>query len=169
LSDVNKIEFFIRIFKKHKNIKFHKNLSGGSRVVPCGRTDGQTNITNKSLFAILHTRLINGYLFMELLQVLVVSTRDVNNVLVLGTVKCSTEWSKGFHASSVLLNASNVQNHKFIRVLSLVLLLIVSLLSKSTLRIHVGIFRKLRSRMTLIRLHLNKVNIQSSNTNSDIN
>jgi len=26
------------------NIKFHDDLSSGSRVVPCGRTDGQTDI-----------------------------------------------------------------------------------------------------------------------------
>jgi len=41
-----KLEFFLQIFKKHSNIKFLKNPSGGGRVVPCGRTDGQTNITN---------------------------------------------------------------------------------------------------------------------------
>jgi len=28
--------------KKNSNIKFHENRSSGSRVVPCGRTDGQT-------------------------------------------------------------------------------------------------------------------------------
>jgi hypothetical protein len=31
--------------KKPLNIKFHQNPSSGSRVVPCGRTDGQTEIT----------------------------------------------------------------------------------------------------------------------------
>jgi len=29
-----------QIFEKHLNIKFHENPFNGSRVVPCGRTDG---------------------------------------------------------------------------------------------------------------------------------
>jgi hypothetical protein len=37
-----KIEFSGQIFDTYKNIKFHENPSGGSRVVPCGQTDGQT-------------------------------------------------------------------------------------------------------------------------------
>jgi hypothetical protein len=28
-----------QIFEKHPNIIFHKNMSSGSRVVPCGQTD----------------------------------------------------------------------------------------------------------------------------------
>jgi hypothetical protein len=35
-----KPEFSRWIFEKSSNIKFHKNLSSGSRVVPYGRTDG---------------------------------------------------------------------------------------------------------------------------------
>jgi hypothetical protein len=31
-----KLEFFPYIFEKFSNIKFHENLSSGSRVVPCG-------------------------------------------------------------------------------------------------------------------------------------
>ena len=34
-----KLEFSRQIFEKSSNIKFHKNPSSGSRVVPCGRTD----------------------------------------------------------------------------------------------------------------------------------
>jgi hypothetical protein len=34
-----KLEFSQQIFEKYSNIKFHGNLSCGSRVVPCGRTD----------------------------------------------------------------------------------------------------------------------------------
>jgi len=30
-------------FKKYSNIKFNKNPSNGSRVVPCGETDGRTD------------------------------------------------------------------------------------------------------------------------------
>jgi len=37
-----KIEFSRQIFEKYSNIRFHGNSSGGSRVVPCGRTDEQT-------------------------------------------------------------------------------------------------------------------------------
>ena len=34
-----KFEFSRQIFEKVSNIKFHQNLSSGSREVPCGRTD----------------------------------------------------------------------------------------------------------------------------------
>jgi len=40
-----KLECSIQIFEKYLTIKFHENLSGGSRVVPCGRTSGWTDIT----------------------------------------------------------------------------------------------------------------------------
>jgi len=40
LSDLMKLELSRLIFEKYSNIKFHKNLSSSSRVVPCGRTDG---------------------------------------------------------------------------------------------------------------------------------
>jgi hypothetical protein len=36
-----KTEFFPHIFEKYPNIKFHENLSSGSRAVPCGCMDGQ--------------------------------------------------------------------------------------------------------------------------------
>jgi hypothetical protein len=36
-------EFSRQIFEKYSNIKFHENPSGGSRVVPYGQTDGQTD------------------------------------------------------------------------------------------------------------------------------
>ena len=35
------LKFLGRFSKKYSNIKFHKNPSSGSRVVPCRRTDGQ--------------------------------------------------------------------------------------------------------------------------------
>ena len=40
-----KIEYSRRIFEKYSNIKFHENPSSGLRVVPCGRTDGRTDMT----------------------------------------------------------------------------------------------------------------------------
>jgi len=36
---LRKHEFSQLILKKHSNIKFHENLSSGSRVVPCRGTD----------------------------------------------------------------------------------------------------------------------------------
>jgi hypothetical protein len=35
-----KFEFSWQIFKKYSDVKFHENLSSGSRVIPCWRTDG---------------------------------------------------------------------------------------------------------------------------------
>jgi len=40
-----KLDISRHIFEKYSNIKFHKNPSSGSRVVPCGQTDGQTDKT----------------------------------------------------------------------------------------------------------------------------
>jgi len=37
--------FSTYIFFKYSNIKFNENPSSDGRVVPCGRTDGQTDIT----------------------------------------------------------------------------------------------------------------------------
>jgi hypothetical protein len=34
-----KLEFSQQIVKKYSNIKFHENLPGNSRVVPCRQTD----------------------------------------------------------------------------------------------------------------------------------
>jgi tRNA U38,U39,U40 pseudouridine synthase TruA len=39
-----KLEFSRQILGKYSNIKFHENPSSGSRVVPCGRTDGGTDM-----------------------------------------------------------------------------------------------------------------------------
>jgi len=40
LSDFN--EASRKIFEEYSNITFNENPSGGSRGVPCGQTDGQT-------------------------------------------------------------------------------------------------------------------------------
>jgi hypothetical protein len=40
-----KLEFSSRVFKKYSNVKFYNNPSSESRVVPCGQTDGWTDIT----------------------------------------------------------------------------------------------------------------------------
>ena len=44
-----KLEFSWRIFEKYSNIKFHENLSSGSRAVPCGWTD-RYNEANSCFF-----------------------------------------------------------------------------------------------------------------------
>ena len=41
-----KLEFSLQIFVKSSNIKFHENLSSGTRVVPLWRTDRRTGMTN---------------------------------------------------------------------------------------------------------------------------
>jgi hypothetical protein len=46
-----KLEFSCQIFLKCSNIKFSKNLFSGSRVVPCGETDGQTDGHDEALVA----------------------------------------------------------------------------------------------------------------------
>jgi hypothetical protein len=40
-----KLEFSPQIFKKYSNTKFNENPSSGSPNVPCGRTDGRTDMT----------------------------------------------------------------------------------------------------------------------------
>jgi hypothetical protein len=39
-----KIDFSGQIFEKQSTNKFHENPSSGSRVVPCGQTDGWTDM-----------------------------------------------------------------------------------------------------------------------------
>jgi hypothetical protein len=46
-----KLEFSQQIFEKSSNIKFQENRSGGSRDVPCGQTDGLTNMAKLSHFS----------------------------------------------------------------------------------------------------------------------
>jgi len=38
-----KLKFYLQIFEKYSNIKFHKNPSSDNRVVACGQTDGRTD------------------------------------------------------------------------------------------------------------------------------
>jgi len=40
-----------QIFEKYSNIELHENPSSGSRVVPCGRTDGWTVMTKIIIIA----------------------------------------------------------------------------------------------------------------------
>ena len=48
LSDFNKILIIRgRSFEKFSDIQFHKNPSSGSRVVPCGRTDGHDEANSR--------------------------------------------------------------------------------------------------------------------------
>jgi hypothetical protein len=45
LSDCNETRIFSTYFRKILNIKFRENLSRVSLVIPCGQTDGQTDMT----------------------------------------------------------------------------------------------------------------------------
>jgi len=40
-----KLELIQQIFEKYSNIKFHEDSSRGNRIVPCGETDGRTDMT----------------------------------------------------------------------------------------------------------------------------
>ena len=40
-----KLEYSRQMYEKHSIIKFHENPSSGSRVVPSGQTEGQTDMT----------------------------------------------------------------------------------------------------------------------------
>ena len=42
---VSELEFSLQILEKCTNIKFHENPSSGSRVVPCGMADRDTDMT----------------------------------------------------------------------------------------------------------------------------
>ena len=45
VSEFNKkLEFSRQIFAEYSNVNFHKNPSNGSRVVPCERKDGLTDM-----------------------------------------------------------------------------------------------------------------------------
>jgi len=44
LSDFNETR---QCIEKHSNIKFHENTSSGSRVVPCGQTDGHDEANSR--------------------------------------------------------------------------------------------------------------------------
>jgi len=41
------LEFCRKFFEKYRNIKFNENPSGGSRVVPIGRTDGHDEANSR--------------------------------------------------------------------------------------------------------------------------
>ena len=40
-----KLQFSRQIFEKYSSTQFHENPSSGSRIVPYGQTDGQTETT----------------------------------------------------------------------------------------------------------------------------
>jgi hypothetical protein len=42
VKNLTKLEFCVKIFEKYSNSKVHENPSGGSQIVTCQLTDGQT-------------------------------------------------------------------------------------------------------------------------------
>jgi hypothetical protein len=50
-----KLEFFRQNFEKHLDIKFHKNPSSGSRVVPCGQKEGRKKEGQTDIQTYRHT------------------------------------------------------------------------------------------------------------------
>jgi hypothetical protein len=56
LPDLNETNFLDSFEKK---INYPKNATSGSRIVPCGHSDGQTDLAK--LYAILRTRLRTDY------------------------------------------------------------------------------------------------------------
>ena len=44
MSDFNETLIFSTDFRRNSNIKFRQNLFCGSRVVPCGRTEGHGEV-----------------------------------------------------------------------------------------------------------------------------
>jgi hypothetical protein len=62
LSDIIKLKFCRQIFEKFSDIKFHENMSSGSRVVTCGQIDGRKDRhdeANSRFSQILRTSLRN--------------------------------------------------------------------------------------------------------------
>jgi len=39
------LEFYQQVFEIYANIKFHENPSSEGRLLPCGQTDGRTDMT----------------------------------------------------------------------------------------------------------------------------
>ena len=49
LSEFNETWILWHSFEEYSYIKFHENPTNGSRVVPCGQTDGQTDGANSRI------------------------------------------------------------------------------------------------------------------------
>ena len=49
------LEFSRQIFENYANVKFNENPSSGSRVVPCGPTDRQTDGDMTKIIVALHS------------------------------------------------------------------------------------------------------------------
>jgi hypothetical protein len=56
-----KLESSRQIFEEYLNIKFHENLSSGSRIAPCGQTNGH-DMTKQTVALRNFTNAPNNYL-----------------------------------------------------------------------------------------------------------
>ena len=58
-----KLEFFLQIFEKSRNIKFYENPLSGSGIIPRGRTDTHRRV-GTLIVATIYLKLIqNSYMF----------------------------------------------------------------------------------------------------------
>jgi hypothetical protein len=78
LPDFNTtFKFLDRFFEKYSTTKFHENLTGGSRVLPCGRTGGNDEVAFRNF--------MNAPTILTLFQTGVVKERTVDNTVKLKT------------------------------------------------------------------------------------
>jgi len=84
-----------QISDKDSNTKFHKNPFSGSRVVPCGMTGRQAWWRQKTLFAILRTRLKMGKFMPITTQI-----QKNHTSFWMGTIRSTTESMKGLNEMS---------------------------------------------------------------------
>jgi len=100
---------FSRQFSKHSNIKFHENLSSGSRVAPCG----QTGPSQQSLFAILRTRLKILFTLpeFEMVQSAFKPTSRLNQISFIPTDEVRTH--AVFHKRTPIFDTNFIERYQF--------------------------------------------------------
>jgi hypothetical protein len=74
------VEFSRQIFEKYSNIKFHENPFSGSRVVACGRTDGQTDMT-KLIITFRHFAQAPDYRFLVFIITVIILRQAIFETL----------------------------------------------------------------------------------------
>jgi len=54
-----KLEFSQQIFEKYTNINFHEHMFSANKIVLCGQTDGQTDMTKPTVAFRISTNIPN--------------------------------------------------------------------------------------------------------------